>query len=252
MWLQQQVSGHNVLTPEMYDYFGGDDLLAQLQKFDPAARWSLVDIGGGEAGSSGQGLRLDYDPAKLPAVGGPGGGRSIFDAGLVPVYDNSNLHNPAMVYEDPYYGRLTIAANVVKEKQPWWVTAAPLVVAGLATAGAAVPALAAGGVAGGTAGVTGGAAGLAAGNIAAGGASTWWSQLLAKAPSIAKAVTPATSTPWTPPETPAAPAAGNALGIPSEYTAAGYNSAGSAKKPGSNESALVATQFADDPYRFSS
>lgn len=259
-WLLQQVSGQNVLTPEMYQHLNGDDILAQVQKFDPSARWTLVDISGGEGGSAGQGLRLDFDPAKMPAVAGPGGGRSIYETGLVPVYDDSKLHNPNMIYDDPYYGRLTVAANVVKPKQDWWVTAAPLVIAGLATAGAGIPALAAGGgiaAEGGTAAVTGAAAGLDAANIAAGGAGSWWSQLLQKSPSLLNQTpngpfTPA-PTPYTPPAAPATVAAPNALGIPTEYTAAAFGGGnGSPKKVGTNDSSLVATQFADDPYRFSS
>jgi hypothetical protein len=220
----------------MYDYWHGDEILKQLQKYDPNARVvQVADSSGGEGGGgSGVGWKFEFDQSKLPAMGPAG-----YNVDWAPA--NRELRNPNLVYNDPIYGPLTPRQNIAKQKDPWWVTAAPLAVAGLATAGAAIPALAAGGVAGGTAGVTGGAAGLAAGNIASGIGNTWWSQILSKAPQLARMATPPTATPWTPPA-PAAPA------VPNQFNAANFNNTGSMAKPGSNDSALVATQFAADPY----
>ncbi len=240
MLLNQLTSGHNVLTPEMYSYFGGDDIMKQLQAYDPNAHWESAELSGGEGGSSGTGMRLVFDNTKLPPVSAPGG------EGVTWVPANRELHNSALVYNDPVYGPLTIPQNIVKQKDPWWVTVAPLVVAGAATAGAAIPALAAGGVAGGTAAVTGGAAGLAAENIAMGAAgSPWWTEILKRAPQLARPFIPPTASTPTPPTPPSAPA------VPDQFNAAAFNQSGSAAKPNSNESSLVATQFADDPYRFS-
>ena len=263
-WLLMDRSGLGTLSPEMYAAYGGDDILAQMQKYDPNARWvpTAMNEAGNEAGtpSGVTGFRLDFDPNKLPAVGGPGGGKSLYETGLVPVYDNSELYNPAMVYDDPYYGRMTVARNVVKGREPWWTYAAPIAVsllapyAGAALAGAGI------GAAGGTAAVTGAAAGLGAGNIAMGGPTSWWSTLLKKTPNVARQVGEGNFNPTAL----AASTAANAFGLPSgvgEAATAAWNTwnprnygsspGGTAKKPDSNDSQLVATQFADDPYRSS-
>lgn len=224
-WLLQHASGNNVLDQAAYDYFHGDDILRQIQQFDPNARWTPTEIGGGEAGTQGQGLRLDFDVTKLPGVGGPGGGKSIFDAGLVPVYDsNQSLRNADMVYDDPYYGRLTPVQNVNKPKgNPWLEYGGPIAVSLVAPYAAA--GLAAAGY-GGAAGLTAAATGS---GLAAGAASPWWATTAAKSlPAIGKTIggPPSTQT-WTPPNV------------------------GSLPKPTNNDSSLVATQFADDPYGFS-
>lgn len=274
-WLIQQRSGHNVLTPEMYQYFGGDAILQQLQKFDPNAQWSLVDISGGEGGGQGQGLRLDFDYTKLPTVGGPGGGRGFYDTGLVPAW-GGELRNSALVYNDPNYGPLTLPQNIKKQKDPGWVKWAPLVVAGAATLGAGLPALAAtagaaelgagaaaevgsaaAGAYGGTGAVTGGVAGLSAGNIAAQGAGSWWTSLLQKAPGLANQAGQMYPDPYgaTPP--PARPAASTPPPAPAsaldtgQFNAAEFNNTGNQRSASSNQSSLTATQFSDDPYGFS-
>lgn len=239
-WLLQYASGHNVLTDEMYNYFRGDDILQQVLKFDPNARWTETDISGGEGGGQGRGRRLDFDPRTLPAVGGPGLNNSIFDTGFVPVYDNSNLHHPGMTYDDPYYGRLTPYANVVQEKTPWWVTAAPIAVSLLAPYAAG--ALAAGGIGAGVA--TGAVTGS---GVAAGAAGTpWWASALGKAPMAAKAA----SSYWGTPDV-VRPTPGNAI-TPPTYDPTAFGQTGNTPtKPSSNDSSLVATAFADDPYGFS-
>lgn len=259
-WLQQYHSGYNVLPPEMFNMFNGDAILREIQKFDPNARWTQTAQYGGEGGDGPMGYRLDYDVTKLPTVGGPGGGRSIFETGYVPVQDGATLLHPEMTYDDPYYGKITPAQNVKKASDPWWTYAAPIAVGMVAPwAAGALAASGIGGAAGLTAGVTG--SGLTS------GASSWWSNLLAKAPSTAKQLASGTFNPGAF----AAGVGANALGIPSElsqpaisagsallarpkfagYDPGAYNSAGSAKKPGSGDSQLVANDFAADPYGFS-
>lgn len=226
-WLISNRSGHNVLTDEMYDYYNGDEILRQIQQFDPNARWVASALGGGEGGISGTGRRLDFDVTKLPAVGGPGGGQSIFDSGLVPMLEGADFFHGDMMYDDPYYGRLTPVQNVKKQGNTL-ETMAPYIAAAISLGGPALAgALLAGGIGAGVA--TGAVTG--SGVAAAAGGSPWWATALSKAPTIAKA----TSThdysggSWAPPVGGSAPKTG----------------------PSSNESSLVANDFADDPYGFS-
>lgn len=241
-WLMQYYSGYNVLPQEMYDLYGGDDVLAQLQKFDPNARWTQTAQYGGEGGEGPMGYRLDFDPSKLPTVGGPGGDRTIFETGFRPVFDNDVLRNAEMVYDDPYYGRVTPYQNVQQERDPWWTIAAPIAVSLLAPyAGAALAGAGIGGSAGLTAAATG------SGLSAASSSAPWWTQIVKRAPQIAEGVSGimgAQSAPkvnpnyTTPPMFP-------------DYDPTKFNNAGSASKPHSNEASLVANDFAPDPYGFS-
>lgn len=169
---------------EMNNYTGGywDDeqyntrgqgALEAIKKFDPNASW-VEEQSGGEGGSSHLGYRLNYDTTKLPknVYGKPGTfGVMTTDDPATGKLDYGNLKNAKDRKYDENYGWLTDSHNKIKAKDPAWTRYAPLVVAALASGGAALgaaPAMA--GVAGGTAGVTGGAAGLAAGNIATAGA----------------------------------------------------------------------------------
>lgn len=220
-WLLHTRYGNDVLSREMYDYYNGDQILQAVRQYDPNAKWTLVPQYGGEGGMGADGYRLDFDFTKLPGVGGPGGGRPIFESGLVPA--NADLYNPNMVYNDPLYGTLTPQQNVRKQKDPWWTIAAPIAVGMLAPWAAG--GLAAAGI-GGTAGLTAGATGS---GLAAGATSPWWATTAAKSiPAIGRTIAgPSMPTGWTPP-------------------------VGTLPKPAaSNESSLVATQFADDPYGFS-
>jgi len=231
MWLLAQQSGSTALTDEMYDYYKGDDILRQVQQFDPNARWVPTALGGGESGNYGVGHRLEFEGGLLPKVGGPGGGKTIFDSGLVPVYDDSQLHNGSMVYNDPYYGPLTPMQNVKKQGNIL-ETALPFIGAAISLGGPALAgSLAAAGIGAGaaTGAVTG--SGVAAGA----GASPWWSSWLGKAPSIARGIGSATHDygggEWAPP----------IGGTPKTTTTPAPT----------GDSSLVANNFADDPYGFS-
>ena len=63
MFLRAVTSGNTTFTPEMYQHFGGDDILKNLQKYDPSATWTSVASGGE---GQPEGMRLDFDVTKLP------------------------------------------------------------------------------------------------------------------------------------------------------------------------------------------
>lgn len=185
-FLRMYTGGNGTLTPEMFQHFGGDDILRQVQKYDPGARWVDDAItSGGEAGSGTEvaGKRLDFDMSKLP--GSKRGSEGLHD--LNPSNLHANLKRPgSSAYDDPIYGSVRNSAEFAPDDRtlleiigPLLVSlAAPMAGAGLAGMGI--------GAAGGTAGVTGGIAGLGAGNIAAGGAKSLFTSLLQKAPGIAR------------------------------------------------------------------
>lgn len=238
-WLLQHYGGADVLNQDQYNYFGGDEVLRQVQQFDPNARWTPTDIGGGEGGSAGRGVRLDFDISKLPGVGGPGGGASLFDTGFRPVYDDSKLYHPDMVYNDALYGNLTPYRNVDQGPAPFLQKYGPLIAAAIAMGGPAAAGALAGAGIGGGAGLTA----AATGSGLSGAAAPWWATAATKAlPGIGKGVTAATA---------AAPAFGRPAAAPVQYDPTAFNSGGSAAKPTNNDSSLVATQFAPDPYGFS-
>jgi hypothetical protein len=291
-----QFGGQSTIPQELYDLYGGDQILSAIQKYDPNARWSTQDLYGGEGGTGGVGHRLDFDPRTMPQAAGPLGW-------MYPTNETGDrLINPEMKYYDPVYGWVTDPRNVNHGNNEGLHKWAPYIAAAISMGGPALGAALAGagigaGV-GGTAAVTGGAAGLNAANIAGGGAPTWWSNLLSKAPrtggSIASGFSPPTNPnpagsgpPVRPPVAPAgAPPAprsnpygapmplarnqvmGDPFGMPQAmgtttpqarkggydsygFDPTAFNSGGSAMKPNSGDSKLVATQFADDPYRFS-
>lgn len=255
IYLMQQLSGHNVMSPEMYNFYGGDEILRQVQKYDPNARWTASEIGGGEGGSMGSGMRLDFDPRLIPNLQTPAGAPE----GITwrPVYDNEGLRVQEMQYNDPLYGPMTPLQNKYKTQDPWWTYAAPLAIGALApmAAPAFFGALGAGAAgAGFTSAVTGAAAGLGAGSIpgvlGAGtfaGASPWWAtQGVKSVPNIGRIGSGLM----------AGGAGGSATPGPvhsstGDYNPMAYNNAGSVAKPNTNDSSLVATQFADDPYGMS-
>lgn len=184
-FLRAYTSGMTALTPEMYDHFGGDDILEQIRKFDPNAKWKDdVLTSGGEAGSGGiAAKRLDFDISKLP--GSQRGSAGLYD--LAPSNLHANLKNPNLAaYDDPVYGSVRNSREFAPDKMTLLEIIGPLLVslaapmAGSALAGMGI------GAAGGTAGVTGGLAGLGAGNIASGGVPTWLTKLAYKAPGIAR------------------------------------------------------------------
>lgn len=259
MFLRQYYSGHSQLPQEIYDLYGGDNIIQQLQQYDPNASWTYGDMGGGEGAMQRMGYSLNFDPRTLPAPAGPLGWSRPTNA------EGQGLTHGDMKYYDPIYGWVTDPRNVARQSNTL-ETLAPYIAAGITMGGPAIGgALAGAGIgAGGTAAVTGGAAGLNAANIATGGAPSWWSNLLGKAPrTVGPIVSGAPSQPTTyRPSAPSpaavttpkrgAPLARNQV-MPDSYgfDPAAFNSGGSTTKPQSNDSRLVATQFADDPYRFS-
>ncbi len=178
-FLRQQGSGHNVLTQEMYDYFGGDKILEALKKYDPNASVMDTDLGGGEGGSQGKGKQFQFDLDKLPknAYGNPGafGVTETYKPGTPA--NTGSLYNPNEKKYDENYGWITPSKNAMKSPDPTWTKIAPLFVGGLAALGPAAAAAGLPAVAGGTSAVTGAAAGLAAGNIPGGAATSFLGSL---------------------------------------------------------------------------
>ncbi len=178
-FLNQYHSGHGTMTQEMYDHFGGDDILAQLKKYDPNVSVTETSISGGEGGEGAAGKKIDFDVSKLPT---PKGGLDLLNMRAAEGLrdkgsgDHHYLRDPSAVYEDDAYGKITHASNVGKTQDfldkygpvigPLLVSvvapmAAPAMFA--AMSGGALGAGAGGLAAGFTSGVTSGAAGLGAG-----------------------------------------------------------------------------------------
>lgn len=170
-FLHAVTSGHNVLSQEMYDHFGGDAILEALRKYDPDARFTETRMGGDD---DRIGYRLDFDWSKLPETKA-GKGWSLNPSNL-----HDHVKNPNAVYDDPVYGSVTNSANFYKDADATWTKLAPIAVGMLAPmAGAALAGAGIGGTAGLTAGVTGSGLG-GAGTIPA-----WAAKLIAKAPQLA-------------------------------------------------------------------
>lgn len=251
--------GGRQMPQEIYDHFGGDRILEQLRAYDPNARWVTAQMGGGEGGSTDQvGRTLEFDPRLMPTSGS---GIDLLNMRAVGD-DRSNLRNPGMVYTDPIYGQVTHSSNIKPQEAMWWEKVAPIAVGALAPWAAG--ALAAGGIglgaAGATSAVTGSAAGLPWANIPGGvaagmaggsaGAPSWWSRAISKAPSAGRMLSGAPGTAWRPPvRPPVRPPM--ARSTPYGFDPSAFNAGGSAARPTNNDSSLVATQFADDPYGFS-
>ncbi len=170
-FLHAVTSGHNVLSQEMYDHFGGAAILEALRKYDPDARFTETQMPG-EAG--GTGYRLDFDWSKLPET------KAGKDWSINPSNLHDHVKNPNAVYDDPVYGSVTNSANFYKDADATWTKLAPIAVGMLAPmAGAALAGAGIGGTAGLTAGVTASVLG-GAGTIPA-----WAAKLIAKAPQLA-------------------------------------------------------------------
>jgi hypothetical protein len=203
-FLHLATSGEGVFTPEMWQHAGGDQLLAELRKYDPNASIEMADIGGGEGGGEGKGIKLNLDYSKLPSSK-----QGTIGYDLRP--DNfSSLKRPDDKTADAAYGGVTNSDNIIKPHDPLWTKLAPLVVSIMApVAGAA---LAAEGIG---AGVTAGAAygagagaevgGAASGSIVGTGGTgavtgsgvtgvnsmglpTWAIKAISKAPQIARSI----------------------------------------------------------------
>lgn len=173
-FLHAVTSGHNVLSQEMFDYYGGEAMLDALRKYDPEAKFTETQLPG-EAG--GTGYRLEFDWSKLPKS------KAGADWSINPSNLHEHVKNPGAVYDDEVYGSVTNSKNFYKDPDATWTKIAPLAVSALAPmAGAALAGAGIGGAAGLTAAATG--SGL-------GGAATipnWAVQILAKAPQYAQQI----------------------------------------------------------------
>lgn len=267
MFLRQYYSGHTVLPQEIYDLYGGDQILEAIRKYDPNARWQQTSQYSGEGGEGPNGYQLVFDERTLPAPAGPLGWSRPTNA------EGQGLLRGDMKYYDPIYGWVTDPRNIEHKQNAFDKYGMPIAAAAISMlAPYAAPALfGAMGVpaaaAGFTSAVTGGAAGLAAGSIpgAAAAGAPWWAK---PAASSVRTVGGAISG-MSPPTSPVAPRPSNPAGVttpkaasaplarnqvmadPYGFNPAAFNAGGSTTKPQSNDSKLVATQFADDPYRFS-
>lgn len=157
-------SGYGTLSPEMYQHFGGDDILTQVQKFDPNAHWT--DDDGGK--------RLDYDPSKLPKANG------LEAYTLKPGNWGEKGTARGAAFDDANYGNVIDSKYVNMKNDPLWTKIAPLLVSIAApAAGAALAGMGIGGTAGLTAAATG--SGLGGGSSLP----SWLTSQLAKAPTYA-------------------------------------------------------------------
>lgn len=185
-FLRAIVSGHNVMTQEVLDAFGGASILEALRKFDPDAK--LVEdriTQGGESGWGGEnapdgvkGYRLDFDWAKLPKS------QAGSDWSINPADLHANVKDPSLVYDDPVYGKVTNSSNFHKDADPLWTKLAPIAVSMIAPlAGAGLAGMGIGGTAGMTAAATGSGLGAAASSIP-----SWAVQLIKNSPALAKQI----------------------------------------------------------------
>lgn len=209
--------GGGTLGQEAWDRLGGEQIIKELQKYDPEAKVTETTIGGGGDNPSGEkGYRIDVDLTKLPKSKL---GLAGFD--LIPTYDNSRLRNPSAVEEDPLYGKVTNSANQLKAPDAPWTKFAPLIVTALAPmAGAAMAGAGLGG-AGLTASVTG--SGLGGSSSIPG----WLAQALKGAPSTARSIANDNFNPMS-----LLPMAGNAMGLDPRYISTGMTLANLAKQLG--------------------
>lgn len=184
-------SGYGTLSPEMYAHFGGDDILAQVQKYDPSARWT--DDEGGK--------RLDYDPSKLPKANG------LEAYTLKPGNWGEKGTARGAAFDDANYGNVIDSKYVNMKNDPIWVKLAPLLVSLAApAAGSALAGMGLGG-----AGMT--AAATGSGLTGASSLPSWVTNLIGKAPNIARSAASGSFDPLSMLAQYAAGPAGSALGV---------------------------------------
>jgi hypothetical protein len=179
MFLRAATSGHGTITPELWQHFGGDQIVEQLKKYDPNVSVIEEDIGGGEAGSSGKGFRINVDMTKLPRSKKGTPGLDLRASNFLP---DERVLPGSEAYHDEVYGDVRNSKEFSKAKPSWWEIAAPIAVSMVAPmAGAA---LAAGGI-GGAAGMTAAATGSGLTGINSMNLPQWLIQAMAKAPQTA-------------------------------------------------------------------
>lgn len=299
-WNRSYYSGYTTLPDEMYDLYGGDQILDAIRKYDPNAHWETTSQYSGEGGEGPLGRKLVFDERLMPAPAG-----NLGWARPTSILDDK-LHAAGMKYYDPVYGWVTDPRNIAHPQDKIDKWGPPIAAAAISMlAPWAAPALAgamgvAPAAAGFTSAVTGGAAGLGAasipGSFAAGYGPLASTQLApnagrtaagavrtggqlgsqfvtpnAPAAPVRGPVAPAGAAPYNPAamtrlprnqvlsdpygatqpkqQSVTTPKAGSA--DPYGFDPTMYNSGGSTSRVRSNDSKLVATNFADDPYRFS-
>lgn len=132
----------------------GQQFLADVQKYDPNARWEFANAYGGSDGGAQQTMyKLNYDASKLPGGGTPGmvdmnagAFNGMYNDGGEHSY-KGNLFNPDAVGEDKNgYGRTTSPRNMNlgADHHSAVDTYGPMIIALIASLGAAAPALMAG------------------------------------------------------------------------------------------------------------
>lgn len=176
-FLRAITSGHNVMTQEVLDSFGGESILDALRKYDPDARLVETQITqGGEAGGDGvQGYRLEFDWSKLPAS------KAGSDWSINPSNLHDKVKNAGAVYDDPFYGEVTNSANFYEDADKLWTKLAPIAVSMIAPmAGGALAGMGIGGTAGLTAAATGSGLGAATSAIP-----QWALNIIKQSPSLA-------------------------------------------------------------------
>ena len=131
----------------------GQQFLHDIQQYDPNAHWEVANqYGGSDGGATQTMMRLVYDDKKLPGGGAPAmvdmnqgayaGFRDDPNAG----YAGHLFDHDAAITTDPNgYGRVTSPRNMdlASDFYDPWGTYGPMIIAAIATMGAAAPALAA-------------------------------------------------------------------------------------------------------------
>jgi hypothetical protein len=132
----------------------GQQFLNDIQKYDPNAHWEVANqYGGSDGGATTTMMRMVYDKSKLPGGDRPAmvdmnpgayaGFRDDPNAGY-----RGHLYDQSAISEDPNgYGLVTSPRNlnIAADDAPDWVAKyAPMIIASIATMGAAAPALMAG------------------------------------------------------------------------------------------------------------
>lgn len=114
--------GSQTMSEEMFNHWGGNDLLEAIRKYDPNAQWTQGQMGGENGGN---GYRLDFDLNKMPT---PAGFKDWGEGINARSSSFGDMINKNMVKNDPHYGSITHVKNIKKPSDKWWTYAAPLAV----------------------------------------------------------------------------------------------------------------------------
>lgn len=192
-FLHQYRSGHTSLTPELYQLYGGDDLLKAIQQYDPGAHWTDTMTGGGEGGEGTASKRLDFDLTKMPTSKMPNGVERAFHELAPSNMTTAGLKNSEYHWGDDLYGDVTDARNV-KHKSEGIEKFAPLIAAAISFGGPALAgALAGAGIGG--AGLTSAATGSGLTGLNSFNLPNWLTQTLGKAPTYGRQLSQGTFDP---------------------------------------------------------